>query len=256
MHRRCRTRGQSSASAASVTRGVTRHTDTRWTKNVLTLTVTRQHRSVARVRRSPGESARSARKVCTQGLHARSARKVCTDDHHRQRERWERYHNGRPATALLLAGHVATELVARRTRHDRRAVRPLRHVRRHEPVKVAERLTFVSTPPGTAEMGRRGRIAPGPARQSPLGSSWWCCGAGATWACGRSRPVHVARTIDVGLLVARFHRLPEFNTLRRDLNGLATLMTTTHRPPIRPPPTRARRAQKRPSRASQTCPFR
>jgi len=33
---------------------------------------------------------------------------------------------------------------------------------------------------------------------------------------------NVARTIDAGLLVSRFHRLPEFNDLRRHLNGLMT----------------------------------
>jgi len=33
----------------------------------------------------------------------------------------------------------------------------------------------------------------------------------------------VARTIDAGLLVSRFHRLPEFSALRRDFSGLATL---------------------------------
>jgi len=66
----------------------------------------------------------------------------------------------------------------------------------------------------------RRRTTPGLARQTQASCSPWRCEAGAAWACGRSRPVHVARTIDVGLLVARLHRLPEF--YGRHLNSLVT----------------------------------
>ena len=199
-------------------------------QNAVTLTVTRQHRAAARVQRSAREWARSARKVCTQGLHARSARKVCTQGLHATIAiaSHERRRDGSgtttvaAATALLLAGHAATELVAAE-RDTTAALFGLRGTHDgYAPIKVAERLTLVSTPSGTAEMAVVDAQRLDQLDRRPGCCSRRCCGARATWACGRSRPVHVARTIDAGLLVSRFYRLPKFNALRRDLNGLAT----------------------------------
>jgi hypothetical protein len=164
------------------------------------------------------------------------------------------------ATALLLAGHAATELVAAE-RDTTAALLGLTGL--HDgcaPIKVAEHLTLVSTPFGTAEMAvvdaqRLDQLEARPGGLFVVVLRGPCylglrtmttCGVPADGIVllmepGRSLtrrdvsdvcdvPViaeiavtaNVARAMDAGLLVSRVHRLLEFNGLRRHLNSLVT----------------------------------
>jgi Mrp family chromosome partitioning ATPase len=98
------------------------------------------------------------------------------------------------ATALLLARHAATELVA--AERDTTAAL-LGLTGPHDgcvPLKVGERLTLVSTPSGTAEMAVVDAQRLDQSTHGRAGCSWRCCGARAISDCGRSRPVVYERT--------------------------------------------------------------
>jgi hypothetical protein len=131
-----------------------------------------------------GLHARSARKVCTQGLHARSARKVCTQGLHARSPSPARGVGAarsppRPRTPpSRTRRHRAC---CHRTRHDRRAVRPLRHARRlcaHQGrgaphVRLHAVRDGLRWPSSTHSAWTS-------STDGPAGCSWWCCGARAT----------------------------------------------------------------------------